>query len=94
MLQCVAVCCSVFSHLLGSRSVLQFFAVCCIVLQYVLRCVAGVCSVVIYLRSSTVVLQCVAVWCSTLQCVNLFRGLFHRLHWSTREWLLISKLHD
>jgi len=63
LLQCVAVCCSVFrescksgaSHQQMQLCVLQCAAVCCSVLQ----CVAVCCSV----------LQCVAVCCIVLQCV-------------------------
>ena len=59
VLQCVAVCCSVFVivfwYITCHNSVLQCVAVCCSVLQ----CDAVCCSV----------LQCVAVCCSVWQCV-------------------------
>jgi len=71
VLQCVAVCCSVYHlyhhhlHLLQCVSVLQCIAsVCCSVLQFVLECYywcVAVCCLI--------VLQHVAVCCSVLQCV-------------------------
>jgi len=71
VLQCVAVCCSVFS-------VLQCVAVCCGVSQHVamrcnvLQCVALSCALLHLPQRASMccrVLQCVAECCSVLQCV-------------------------
>ena len=73
VLQCVAVCCSMYWNVLSvsrsNLSTLQCIAVYCSVLQ----CIAVCCSVYwIFLsvcRADLGVLQCAAVCCSVLQCV-------------------------
>ena len=71
VLQCFAVCCSVWS-------VLQCVAVCCSVLQCVLQCAlkcVAVCCCVLKCALQCVS-QCVAVCCSVLQCVAVCVAVF------------------
>jgi len=78
MLQCVAVCCSVFQNNTDSivlesatktlPAVLQRVAVCCSVLQRVAACCG--------------VLRRVAASCSVLQCVPVCSSVSERTRWS------------
>jgi len=91
VLQCVAVCCSMFQ---GGNAVEEFVAVYCSVLQCVAvygsvsqcvavwKCSRGVCcSVLQCVAVCCSVLQCVAVCCSELPCKNAVKECTRLLHY-------------
>ena len=70
VLQCVAVCCSVWQWVAMCGSLWQCVAVCCSALQRKLHVIVC-CSV----------LQCVAVCCSVLQCVAVCCSAYYEHIW-------------